>query len=265
MKQLSEYISECIPNFKLCYERECYLNSMSDFFGDDLPDDVIESMYSEEYTDFILESLTTHDINKLKAKIEDEFGDNIDCNFINDKKQSLQIISNDDLAKSEKLKILVNVFGYYVTKSVKDVNTNLFVIEICPTYAKDANKIVSKNHCKLYHFTTGEHAKDIETSGLRCKKSSYRDFPERVYLYASDKHLDKIHDIGEFIKTVVNPFDIKRYGLTVYRIDMNKLKSKTYVNFYTDDYMDEDEAVYTYNNIPAECITKIDVDLNKLL
>ena len=265
MKQLSNYISECIPNFKMCYERECYLNSMMDFFGDDLPDDVIESMYSEEYTDFILESLTTHDINKLKTKIEDEFGDNIDCNFINDKKQSLQIISDDDLAKSEKLKILVNVFGYYVTKSVKDTNTNLFVIEICPTYAKNANKIVSKNHGKLYHFTTAEHAKDIETSGLRCKSSRYRKFPKRIYLYASDKHLDKIPDIGKFIKKVTDTFDRRRYGLYVYKIDLNKLQTPTDINFYTDDYMDEEEAVYTYNNIPAECITKIDVDLNKLL
>ena len=110
-------------------------------------------------------------------------------------------------------------------------------------------------------FTTGEYVKEIENKGLRCKSSKYRNYPERIYLYASDKPLNKIPDIDKFIKTVTNPFDRQIYGLYVYRIDLSKMTSKTHINFYTDDCMNEEEAVYTYNNIPPECITRIDYEI----
>lgn len=264
MKQLSDFIKEYKIYDAARHYQECYLNSMMDFFGDDLPEGFEESLINLEYKDYILESLTSHDVELLKNKLHTEFKDIERIEFLTDKEQSIWIISKTDLTNDSKFNSMLEIFGYYVTAN--RTNGDLFSIAICPRYAKDAYDMVYKqNHGKLYHFTAGKYVGEIETKGLRCKKSSYRDFPERVYLYASDKHLDKIPDIGEFIKTVVNPFDIKRYGLTVYRIDMNKLKSNTYINFYTDDYMDEEAAVYTYNNIPAECITKIDVDLNKLL
>lgn len=264
MKQLSDFVKEYKIYDAARHYQECYLNSMMDFFGDDLPEGFEESLINLEYKDYILESLTSHDAELLKNKLHAEFKDIERIEFLTDKEQSIWIISKTDLTNDSKFNSMLEIFGYYVTAN--RTNGDLFSIAICPRYAKDAYDMVYKqNHGKLYHFTAGKYVGEIETKGLRCKKSSYRDFPERVYLYASDKRLDKIPDIGKFIKTVVNPFDIKRYGLTVYRIDMNKLKSNTYINFYTDDYMDEEAAVYTYNNIPAECITKIDVDLNKLL
>ena len=258
MKTLSDYIIERSSHGKNDYDRECYLNSMMDFFGDDLPEEFKESMLELDFKDYILESLTTHDAKLLKQKIEQEFT-GIECNFINSKEQSLQIISKTDLSKDERLIILINVFGYYISKTDK-VDDN-FIIDICPTYAEDAYKIVSKSHNMLYHFTTGEYVKEIENKGLRCKSSKYRKYPERIYLYASDKPLNKIPDIDKFIKMVTNPFDRQRYGLYVYRIDISKLNSKTYINFYTDDCMEEENAVYTYNNIPPECITRIDYEI----
>ena len=259
MKTLSDYIIERSSHGKNDYDRECYLNSMMDFFEDDLPEEFKESIIELDFKDYILESLTTHDIKLLKQKIEQEFA-GVECNFINNKEQSLQIISKTDIAKNKQLTILVNVFGYYISKIEK--RDNIFFIDICPIYAEDAYKIVSKNHNKLYHFTTGEHVKEIAVKGLRCKSSKYRNYPERIYLYASDKPLNKIHDIDKFIKIVTNPFDRQRYGLYVYRIDLSKMTSKTHINFYTDDCMEEENAVYTYNNIPPECITQIDYELD---
>lgn len=254
MKNISDYIDLYCPYTKTQYYQECYLNSMRDFFEDELPEGFNESLNELNFIDYILESLTTHDINKLKCKLEEEF-DNIECRFINDKQQSLQILSSTDISKDKRLEIIINVFGYYITRSQKI--DNQFIIDVCPTYAKNADTVVTKNHNKLYHFATGEFANEIETKGLRCKSSRYRKYPERIYLYASDKHLDKIPDIEAFIKKVTNPFDRRQYGVIVYRIDLNKLKTKTHINFYTDDYMDEDNAVYTYNNIPPECIKRI--------
>lgn len=261
MKQLSDFIKEYRIYDKQQYHQECYLNSMQDFFGDDLPEGFKDTLLDCDYKDYILESLTTHDVNLLKKKLKGEF--KIEAEFVNDKNESLKIVCTNNLSDDNKFKSMIEVFGFYISKIEKQ--GELFDIMICPRYAKDANNIVSKNHGKLYHFTAGEYVEEIETKGLRCKSSRYRKYPKRIYLYASDKHLDKIPDIDKFIKKVVNPYNIKHYGLTVYRIDMNKLNTKTYVNFYTDDCMEEEAAVYTYNNIPPECITKIDVDLNKLL
>lgn len=90
MKSLSDFIKEIgVKDCKRLYEIECYSNSMKDFFGDILPDKVLESMYNEEYKDFILESLTSHDPKKLKEKIESEF--TIKVSFTNKKEQSLDI------------------------------------------------------------------------------------------------------------------------------------------------------------------------------
>lgn len=258
MKMLSDYIVEQSTHYKNDYDRECYLNSMMDFFGDNLPEGFSESINNLDFKDYILESLTSHDINLLKLKIEQEFTD-VECNFANDKNQALYIISNTNISNDQQFKILLNVFGFYISKI--DKKEDYFVITVCPTYTTNAHKIVSDNHNKLYHFTAGEFAYEIEKKGLRCKSSRYRKYPERIYLYASDKSLNKIPSIDKFIKTVVNVFDIKRYGLKVYKIDLNKLNSKTHINFYTDDQMQEENAVYTYNNIPPECITKVEYEL----
>lgn len=259
MKQLKDYIIKEVYNipshFKIEYEQECYLNSMLEFFNDDLPEGFKDSIKNVEFKDYILESLTSHDINLLISKLISEYN-NIEIKFTNIKKQAFNIISPINLSTDTKFKYMLEIFGFYIT-TIKNID-NKFIIVICPRYTKDANELVyQQNHGKLYHFTACENAKEIKKIGLRCKKSKYREFPERVYLYASDKHLNKIPNIENFIKKVTSPFDRKHNELYVYRIDLNKLKSKTYINLYTDDQMEEENAVFTYNNIPAECITRI--------
>lgn len=267
MKNLKDYIikENCniSSHFKVEYNQECYLNSILEFFGDELPKDFNDNIKNITFKDYILESLTSHDINLLIKKISTEYSD-VKIDFINAKEQSFNIISSIDLTKESKFNYMLEIFGFYVT-FVKNINDKFNII-ICPRYTKDANKIVyQQNHGKLYHFTASVNAAEIERLGLRCKKSTYRNFPERIYLYASDKHLDKIQDIDKFIKKVISPFDIRNNELYIYRIDLNKLKSKTYINLYTDDQMEEENAVFTYNNIPAECITRLNIDLSKIL
>ena len=57
---------------------------------------------------------------------------------------------------------------------------------------------------------------------------------------------------------VVDPEKAKEYGIYIYRIDLNNKNGK-HINFYEDDTMEYDDAVFTYNNIPAECITLVDI------
>ena len=63
MKNIIDYI-------KKEYFDELYLEAMKDFFGDDLPDCVLESVKNNEYTDYILETLKSHNVDLLIKKIK---------------------------------------------------------------------------------------------------------------------------------------------------------------------------------------------------
>ena len=170
-----------------------YLESMKDYFGDDVPNCVYEAIESGKHIDYILEDLKTR--------------------------------------------------------------------EIIPISASAANDLVYvKNHGKLYHFCTGENANEIEKTGLRSKSGECGCLPERIYAYASCKNLNKIPDIYDKITKLVDSVDAEKYGIYIYRIDLNKSKKGTYINFYADDMNDGEDTVYTYNNIPPECLRLIDID-----
>ena len=254
----SSNISRPLTNRDFC--DKFYLESMKEYFGDDVPNGVYEAMRSGDYTDFILENLKSHDINLLCKKIWDMFGK--DCPTLeflpmNHKNTSFQIVSYEELDNDE-LKNLLDFFGYYITDCGKD--DNRYYYSISPIYASDANDLVHvKNYGKLYYFSTGENARDIEATGLRSKSGEDRYFPERIYAYASCKNLNKIPDIYDKMTKFVDPNEAKKYGIYIYRIDLQKSKNDTYINFYSDDIMHDKDVVYTYNNIPAECMRLVDV------
>lgn len=264
IKTFEEYIkttsniSRPLTNRDFC--DKFYLESMKEYFGDDVPNGVYEAMRSGDYTDFILENLKSHDINLLCKKIWDMFGK--DCPTLeflpmNHKNTSFQIVSYKELDNDE-LKNLLDYFGYYITDCGKD--DNRYNYSISPIYASDANDLVHvKNYGKLYYFSTGENARDIEATGLRSKSGEDRYFPERIYAYASCKNLNKIPDIYDKMTKFVDPNEAKKYGIYIYRIDLQKSKNDTYINFYSDDIMHDKDVVYTYNNIPAECMRLVDV------
>jgi hypothetical protein len=116
---------------------------------------------------------------------------------------------------------------------------------------------VRKNWVPAWHGTKFNFIESILKNGLRCKKGTYRDFPARIYFYASSKGVGP--KAKAFADEVIDGFDRKKYGASVLKIDLNKIGKN--IDFYTDEYMDEKEAVYTYTNIPKECITKVDVKL----
>ena len=255
----SSNISRPLTNRDFC--DKFYLESMKEYFGDDIPNAVYEAMQSGDYTDFILENLKTHDIDLLCKNIKEKFGkDNPTLEFLyinNDKETSLKMESYKELDNDE-LKNLLDYFGYYITDCGKD--DNRYNYSISPIYASAANDLVYvKNYGKLYYFSTGENAKVIEKTGLGCKSGECGCLPERIYAYASCKNLNKIPDIYDKIKSFVDPVEAEKYGIYIYRIDLEKSKKGTYINFYADDIMHDKDVVYTYNNIPAECMRLVDV------
>lgn len=209
------------------------------------------------------ENLKTHDADKLQNQIKKYFP-NIEFEFNSVlSKRSLKnkydnksfLLSCDELSDINKLKKdknfddLLHFYNYYITKEFYDT------LVISPLYAENVNDLVNKNEY-LYHFTTGNNAKSILQNGLRIKMGeSYRYFPKRIYLYSTNKEITLDKNLPKrFINKIINKNDKDNYGLTILKIDKDKLSN---IDFYTDDYMEEKESVYIYNNIPSEYIEKV--------
>ncbi len=251
MKDLTKYIKDSFePHNKTSFAINEYKNVLLDYFGE----------FDEEVSlekDYILENLNTHDAEKLKSKILNlvkvEFED-----YSSGKVKSFSILcaSKEEalrLVENEKFKNLLEFFNYFVS----EVIDNRIFIE--PTYSEDKSKYVF-NDCKgiCYHITTQERAEKIMRTGLRMKRSYYRKFPSRIYLYATPK-LSLLNDkhIKDFTYKIVNKLKAEREGgIAIIKVNLNKCYNDV-MRFYKDTSMKEDEAVFTYSNIPAECLTKL--------
>lgn len=251
MKNLKEYIKDCFdPHNKIAFAINEYKNILLDYFGEFDKEVCIEE-------DYILDNLNTHNAEKLKSKISDiakvEFED-----YSSGKVKSFSVLcaSKEEvisLVENEKFKNLIEFFNYFVSE-IKD---NKIFIE--PVYSEDRSKYVFDD-CEgiCYHITTQKRAEKIMRTGLRIKRSSYREFPLRIYLYATPK-LSLLNDknIKDFANKIVNKLKAKREGgIAIIRVNLNKYYNDI-MRFYKDTSMREDEAIFTYNNIPKECFAKL--------
>lgn len=251
MKDLTEYIKDYFdPHNKISFAINEYKSVLLDYFGE-----FDKEVSLEE--DYILDNLNTHDTEKLKSKISDiakvEFEDYSSGSI---KSFSVLCASKEEaisLVENEKFKSLIEFFNYFVS----EIEDNRIFIE--PMYSEDRSKYVFSD-CEgiCYHVTTQERAEKIMRTGLRMKRSSYREFPSRIYLYATPKlSLLKDKNIKDFAHKIVNKLKAKREGgIAIIRVNLNKCYNDI-MKFYKDTSMKEDEAVFTYNNIPAECLTKL--------
>ena len=211
----------------------------------------------------VYENLMTHDSDKLINQIKKYFPDiKFEIISVLNKKslknkydnQSFLLSCNEysdiiKLKENDDFKELIKFYNYYITKEFYDS------LVISPLYSEKVNDMVSKNKY-LYHFTTSDNDNSIFTNGLRIKGGkSYRYFPKRIYLYSTNKEITLNKNLPKtFINKIINSDDKKNYGLTILKIDKDKLKN---IDFYTDDYMEEKESVYIYNNISPKYIEKI--------
>lgn len=238
------------PHNKISFAINEYKNVLLDYFCEFDKEVCLEE-------DYILDNLNTHDAEKLKSKISDitkvEFED---YSFGKIKSFSILCTSKEEaisLVENEKFKNLIEFFNYFVS----EIEDNRIFIE--PVYSEDRSKYVFKD-CKgiCYHVTTNERAEKIMRTGLRIKRSYYRKFPSRIYLYATPK-LSLVNDmhIKDFAYKIINKLRAKREGgIAIIRVNLNKCYNDV-MRFYKDTSMKEDEAVFTYNTIPVECLTKL--------
>lgn len=258
MKSLTDYINESLKHSVDHYLSLNHLyNDMLEFYDNEIPKDIQEKFLNNGWVDYVEESLKTHDINKLINKLNKEFKDQIQ-KFEKLNNQSLVIYLNDDsLEDNEFFNDILKFFNYTLRQS-KD---NKLLIE--PIYSEDVSKYVYDD-CNgiIYHFTDKQSAKYILKNGLKIRgvDSKHRKIPKRIYLYApgyylNSKNKDKWID---FAKTVIGYMKYRIHGLSVLKIDLHKLYDSN-ISFYKDTSMDEKESIFTLNNIPAICISELNI------
>lgn len=92
-----------------------------------------------------------------------------------------------------------------------------------------------------------------KTSSKPIKLLTKREYYDNIYLESMKDYF------GDDVPNCVYEAIESGYGIYIYRIDLEKSKKGTYINFYADDMIDCEDAVYTYNNIPPECLRLIDI------
>lgn len=270
MKSLKSYLNKYSAD--QIAKNEYYHKELINFFGDNIPE-----KYNQLYencnlldNEFILETLQTHDTKKLQDKLKKEY-DNIEFeDYSGENKKSFYMILPDkyhiydfkndggrldaDYNNIEKFNNILSFYNYYVsfTKKIKDKWT-LFIE---PRYSDNITSKIFNSHASIYHFTDGESAKSILKNGLRCKQGKYREFPERIFLWVTDKKLeDNLEHLYDFILKIGNRNKLYKNELSILQIRNNNK-----FDIYNDTAMKDEEAVFTYDNIPKEYIKEIKVN-----
>lgn len=222
--------------------------------------------YQKVY-DFVEENLQTHDTKRLCKAISKKY-ENIKFATLETKnvsKYTLYCFGNDD-----ELNNLINdndllcFFNYFYTRERIIKGVRHILLE--PLYTEDASKIVTESHHKLYHFSPKEQTEKTLKVGLRCKgrdlsKNEYRNFPSRIYCLAIP-HKFKSEKFNQVINKFIEEtgFISKNYDLLEINLNGQK-RDSWHQKFYKDEYMTLENAVFTYHNIPAKYIRKVNYAL----
>lgn len=253
MKSIKETITESVRSWEQAMKLSHLLKEAREFYGGDVPENIIYEINEGKFPDYIWENLQSHDYRKLKTQLTKYFSKDIE-EYINQKDADTNDIfgikvRNSKLIDNPKFQSILNFFNYFV----REIRNDLYIIE--PLYSTKMNDLVY-NKCNgvVYHFTDSKSAESILKNGLRIRGRNFENwkYPERVYVYAPGYYIS-----GEnkdlWLNDAVNVVDLSKGSLTVLKIDLHKAKG---IDFYKDPAMPQ-HSVFTYHNIPKECITKL--------
>lgn len=244
MRSLVECIKANYPT-KMSTKIQEALSNVKDYFGEDIPDGLEENIKNCIFCDYILENLNTHDVDLLISKLKDVYRDiKIDKaeQGARLKKGGIIVYNHYD---EDKFYDLIEFYGYDVTASD---SKKAYVNPVKSDRADDL--VYRENHGQLYHFTTKYHVNSILEKGLRIKEGTYRYFPRRIYLYSTDKRIEEVPNIEDFMKEVTGEENTK--NISILKINLYNHE----IPMYHDETMDKG-AVYCYNNIPSKFIKRI--------
>lgn len=256
--------------------------NLNESFDYNIPTEFLEKFKVDPYTDHILENLQTHDSNMLIRKIREVFGLDVEdrSDVKDDEKRYMNLYLYSDklypssikkIVDSEDFQNLIDFFGYSKSDSY-EISTGVIIL-LEPIYADDANHKVygddeDCSHGIIYHITTIGNGRKILKSGFRISNpedkrkdsSVYRYYPKRTYFLAFPPGNVSIERRQEIINAINLYFSKKEIenGYCILQVDVRGLE----IDFYKDsvaqgdyDFIEfENDAVYTYCNIPKERI-----------
>lgn len=281
MKDITEYLNKYTPD--IITKNSWFYNEISEYFGEEnIPNNYLQLYDKCSLLDFeyLNENLQTHDYKKLQNQLLKYYGEyieefqeysgneniksfyiilknqkskyNLDKNDFDLPLLSIKGISNKK-QEAEKFFNLLDFFNYKYSNWERIDNKLVLFIE--PIYSKDASEYFDKCHRQAYHFTYKENVSKILKSGLRIKSSKYRDFPNRIYLWASEDHkLNKVK-VLEFAKQIFSTKNLTLEDIGIIKVDLYH----TNIPVYRDSAMKDKEALFVYNNIPANLCKEIKI------
>ncbi len=258
---------------EFCDENNIDLENINDaqvsFFYYDKAQYVHTSNAHEKYLASIRESLTSYSGKKLAEKISRVIREHgIVDSSASDNPQTIYVFLNDDYLvhskstedftlsdtiESDNVYKLLKQFNYHITKIDKFRDDWLIVIE--PRYSEDMTEYLRKNTDIFYHITHRNNLKKIFKRGLTPKvgktriQGGYRYFPEKVFLLA-DSENSEIN-----IEEIIQNKQLSDEDYVILKID---LKGHN-IGLYKDDFYNYEEFVYTYEAIPPELLTIIEL------
>lgn len=270
MKTIIEYLQENNPD-KIAKNNFIY-QEMTDFYNDEIPNKYIQLYENCNLLDFLYihENLQTHDYKKLQNQLLKEYDDYIDSfedyQGSDDKKSFYIILKNTKKDNPLSIKnisknnhITIKFFGLLDFFNYKYSNyerlNDKYALYIEPIYSEDATDYFNKCHRQAYHLTYKDNVDKILKSGLRIKSGSYREFPERIYLWASEDNKLNKQKLLEFAKKIFYINNLSLDDIGIIKVDLYK----TEYPVYHDTSMKDKEALFIYNNIPAKLCKEIKI------
>ena len=259
---------------EFCDENNIDLENINDsqvsFFYYDKAQYAHTSNAHEKYLASIRESLTSYSGKKLAEKIskviaehgmvDSSTSDNpqiiyvflIDDYLVHSK--STEDFTLSDTIESDNVYKLLKQFNYHITKIDKFKDDYLIVIE--PRYSEDMTEYLRKKTDIFYHITHRDNLKKIFKRGLTPKvgktriQGGYRYFPEKVFLLADSEYRESN------IKEIIQNKQLSDKDYVILKIN---LKGHN-IGLYKDDFYNDEEFVYTYEAIPPELLTIVELE-----
>ena len=259
---------------EFCDENNIDLENINDsqvsFFYYDKAQYAHTSNAHEKYLASIRESLTSYSGKKLAEKISKVIGEHgmVDSST-SDNPQTIYVFLIDDYLvhskstedftlsdtiESDNVYKLLKQFNYHITKIDKFKDDYLIVIE--PRYSEDMTEYLRKKTDIFYHITHRDNLKKIFKRGLTPKvgktriQGGYRYFPEKVFLLADSEYRESN------IKEIIQNKQLSDKDYVILKIN---LKGHN-IGLYKDDFYNDEEFVYTYEAIPPELLTIVELE-----
>lgn len=230
-------------------------NSMENYIVEQYKDDIFwNPMLEECYNDYLNGQNKLYEGLITSYPIEDVY------NFFKRKNYNVSIETDRNDSKSiaifcGDLEYVLNKmkkYGYYCAQKRFDIIRQKYLLNFLPLYTYDCTQEVYEKGMCLYHLTNDRYIDKILSKGLipRSQNKIEYDHPDRIYF--GTRKIANRKFISHMFNTMRDKDKIKK--LYQLKIDLSKCEDK---RFFWDNLTQN--GVFTYENIPPQCISIVEV------